>query len=106
MEQCAAEAEASRRPFRFGVGFIGVDNGMCHVVVRDDAGQLWSIEHEYDVSFANDDPRHGPTLFVGRCKSMEWSGLRDDGDFFLLDRCESDDAGFDEVSREIKAGGY
>jgi hypothetical protein len=78
---------------RFGSGSIGVDAAYCSVVVRDSNGQLWSLEHSYDVSV-----EPGEKLFVGRCSGVDFpepeaSPLT----HFNVAGCAADKAGFDRV---------
>ena len=92
-QSCAQKALASHAPVRFGSGSTGVDDAYCSVVVRDATGQLWSIEHSYDVSV-----EPGEKFFVGRCSSVDFpepaaSPLR----HFSVAGCAPDKVGFDRV---------
>jgi len=69
---CAHRAAASGKPYRFGFGAVGVDSGLCNVAVRTADGSKYYLEYNYDLSFPDGDKRRGPTLYVGRCETIEF----------------------------------
>jgi hypothetical protein len=69
---CAHRAAASGKPYRFGFSAVGVDSGFCNVAVRTADGSKYYLEYNYDLSFPDGDKRRGPTLYVGRCETIEF----------------------------------
>jgi len=68
---CVAKARAQGRPVAFG--YIGhtPDSFMCTLGISRADRQFWSVEYVQDYSFPANDPRRGPTMFVGKCSSIE-----------------------------------
>src|SRR6187551_1640688 len=102
-QSCAQKALASQGSVRFGSGWIGIDAAHCSVAIRDSTGQLWSLEHGYDISV-----ELGEHLYVGRCSSVEFRAPKSDlapglTPSFDLAGCAADAAGFDLVLTSIRA---
>ena len=96
-QTCAKIALASRSPVRFGSGWIGVDAASCSVVVRDANGQLWAIQHSYDVSV-----ELGEKLFVGRCSGVTFPAAdATSWENFDVTGCTFDQAGYDRVAASL-----
>ena len=102
-QSCAQKALASHDSVRFGSGWIGIDAAHCSVAIRDSSGQLWSLEHGYDISV-----ELGEHLFVGRCSGIEFRAPKSDlapelTPNFNLAGCAADAAGFGLVLTSIRA---
>ena len=97
VQSCAQEALKSHAPVRFGAGATGVDDAQCSVIVSDANGQLWLLEHSYDVSV-----EPGEKLFVGRCSSVEFAAIdRKAPRYFMAAGCVADKPGADRVKASL-----
>jgi hypothetical protein len=97
VQSCARQAIRSHAPVRFGAGSIGVDDAHCSVVVTDSSGQIWLLEHSYDVSV-----EPGEKLFVGRCSSVEFPEINaSSSEYFRVAGCTADVAGLDRVKASL-----
>lgn len=91
VEQCARDAEASKRPYR--AGQIGIDIAdtyiACDVAIRDPSGQRWRLWYDFDLGDKLSHGKSDGVVAVSRCSSIAFRpGTLLSNSFFELNGCQ------------------
>lgn len=100
LAECVAKARAQGHPVAFG--YIGhtPDSFMCTLGISRADKRYWSVKYVLDYSFPANDPRRGPTMFVGRCESIEITQTESkDPAPFTTAQCVADEDAFNYFKR-------
>lgn len=102
-DQCLRPLLASKRAFRAALSSYGNDSRYCEAAIRDQAGNLYHIWLDFDVTGQWGSDGANAVLSVSRCKRIQLRpGTIGPGSYFDLSGCEPDEA----LSAKMIGRGY